>query len=93
MQTGCLDGGACLLIGPREIYTGPGHLQDLVVSPDGRWLLAGWPEADQLLFLRLAPPRIRAVDNIIREFDPGGTGTGSFPRVAEWCCQPQAGAQ
>ena len=93
VRTGCLDGGACLLIGPREIYTGPGHLRDLVVSPDGRWLLAGWPEADQFLFLRLAPPRIRAVDNIVREFDPGGTGTGSFPRVAEWCCQPQAGAQ
>ena len=22
-------------------------------EPDGRWLLAGWPEADQFLFLRL----------------------------------------
>jgi hypothetical protein len=88
VQTGCLDGGACLLIGPRDIYSGLGHLQDLVVSPDGRWLLAGWPEADQFLFLRLAPPRIRAVDAITREFDPGGTGTGSFPRATEWCCRP-----
>lgn len=87
VRTGCVDGGACRLIGPREIYTGPGHLQDLVVSPDGRWLLAGWPEADQLLFLRLAPgPRIRAVENVRREFDPGGTGGGEFPRVTEWCC-------
>ena len=93
VQTGCLDGGACRLIGPREIYTGPGHLRDLVLSPDGRWLLAAWPEADQFLFLRLSPPRIRAVDTIMREFDPGGTGTGSFPRIAEWCCPPQARAQ
>jgi hypothetical protein len=88
VRTGCLDGGACRLIGPRDIYTGLGHLQDLALSPDGRWLLAGWPEADQFLFLRLAPPRIRAVDAITREFDPGGTGTGPFPRVTEWCCRP-----
>jgi hypothetical protein len=88
VQTGCLDGGACRLIGPRELYTGPGHLRDLTLSPDGRWLLVGWPEADQFLFVRLAPPRIRAVDAITREFDPGGTDTGRFPRVAEWCCRP-----
>ncbi|HEY7561179.1 MAG TPA: hypothetical protein VH650_03310 [Gaiellaceae bacterium] len=88
VQTDCLDGGACRLIGPRELYTGPGHLRDLALSPDGRWLLAGWPEADQFLFLRLAPPRIRAVDAITREFDPGGTGSAPFPRVAEWCCRP-----
>jgi hypothetical protein len=88
VQTGCLDGGVCRLIGPRELYTGPGHLRDLALSPDGRWLLAGWPEANQFLFLRLAPPRIRAVDAIAREFDPGGTGTGPFPRVTEWCCRP-----
>jgi hypothetical protein len=86
-QTGCVDGGDCPLIGPRELYTGPGHLRDLAVSPDGRWLLAAWPEADQFLFLRLAPPRIRAVDAITREFDPGGTGTPPFPRVTEWCCR------
>jgi hypothetical protein len=93
VQTVCLDGGACRLIGPREIYSGPGHLRDLVLSPNGRWLLAGWPEADQFLFLRLAPPRIRAVDTIRREFDPGGRDTGSFPHVAEWCCRPTPGAQ
>jgi hypothetical protein len=93
VQASCFAGGACRAIGPRELYTGPGHLRDLVLSPDGRWLVAAWPEADQLLFLRLAPPRIRAVDAIRREFDPGGTGTGSFPRVAEWCCAPAAGAQ
>jgi hypothetical protein len=91
VQTGCLDGGVCRLIGPRELYTGPGHLRDLSLSPDGRWLLAGWPEADQFLFLRLAPPRIRAVDAITREFDPGGAGTGPFPRVTEWCCRSAPG--
>jgi hypothetical protein len=88
VQASCFGGGACRAVGPHELYTGPGHLRDLALSPDGRWLLAGWPEADQFLFLRLAPPRIRAVDAITREFDPGGTGTGPFPRVTEWCCRP-----
>ena len=49
--------------------------------------LTGWPEADQLLFLRLpGVSRIVAVPDVRREFDPGGIGATSFPRVAEWCC-------
>jgi hypothetical protein len=83
----CFGAGACRTIGPSRIFTGPGRLQDLVLSPDTRWLLAGWPEADQLLFLRLPPgPRIRAVDDVRREFDPGRPASGSFPRLAGWCC-------
>jgi hypothetical protein len=83
----CFGAGACRTIGLSRIFTGPGRLQDLVLSPDTRWLLAGWPEADQLLFLRLPPgPRIRAVDDVRREFDPGRPASGSFPRLAGWCC-------
>lgn len=83
----CFGAGACRTIGPSRIFTGPGRLQDLVLSPDSRWLLAGWPEADQLLFFRLPPgPRIRAVDDVRREFDPGRPASGSFPRLAGWCC-------
>ena len=73
----------------REIFSGAGVFGDLQWSPDGRWLLVSWPSADQWLFLRM--PRVRkldAVSNIGREFDPGGTGSGAFPRVSGWCCPP-----
>ncbi|MGH3024128.1 MAG: WD40 repeat domain-containing protein [Gaiellaceae bacterium] len=84
----CFVPGACRLIGPSQVFRGAGHLQDLALSPDGRWLLAGWPEADQLLFLRLpGVGKIVAVDDVRREFDPGGTARGAFPRLAGWCCQ------
>jgi hypothetical protein len=31
--------------------------------------------------------RLVTVPGIRREFDPGGVGATSFPRVAEWCCR------
>jgi hypothetical protein len=66
-------------------FPAAGRLQDVAWSPDGRWLLVAWPSADQWLFLR-APGvrRIVAVPGIDREFDPGGTGPGAFPRIAGW---------
>jgi hypothetical protein len=89
----CFGVSPCRTIGPTRIFTGPGRLQDLVLSPDSRWLLAGWPEADQLLFLRLPPgPGIRAVDDVRREFDPGRPASSSFPRLAGWCCSSPAQA-
>jgi dipeptidyl aminopeptidase/acylaminoacyl peptidase len=76
--------------GSRTLQSGEGRLEDVVWSPDGRWLLVGWPDADQWLFLRLPGVRkIKAVEDIRREFDPGGEGGGSFPRVAGWCCPRQ----
>jgi hypothetical protein len=72
---------------PRLVFRGEGRLRDLAWSPDGRWLLVGWPAADQWLFLRGPGLRkIVAVSNIGREFDPGGRGPATFPRVAGWCC-------
>jgi hypothetical protein len=61
-------------------------------SPDGRWLLLPWPEADQWLFLRPEEqgradgeaPRT-AVANIARQFAPGAD-RGAFPRSVQWCC-------
>lgn len=71
----------------RTLFTGAGRLEDVAWSPDGRWLLAGWPDADQWLFLRVpAVGRLRAVEGITQEFDPGGPGGPGFPRVAGWCC-------
>lgn len=73
----------------RTVQSGEGRLEDVVWSPEGRWLLVGRPEADQWLFLRSSgSPRIVAVSDIRREFAPGGEGGGGFPQVAGWCCVP-----
>jgi hypothetical protein len=87
VRASCFKPDPCPLIGPAPVFRGAGHLQDLSLSPDGRWLLAGWPEADQLLFLRLPGiQKVVAVDDVRREFDPGRPPRGSFPRLAGWCC-------
>lgn len=87
VRAACFAPDPCLLIGPGQVFRGAGRLQDLSLSPDGRWLLAGWPEADQLLFLRLpGVQKIVAVDDVRREFDPGRPARGAFPRLAGWCC-------
>jgi len=53
-----------------------------VRSPDGRWLAVGWPEADQLVFIRVVGrQQIRAVSNVSEQFR-----SGTFPRVEGWCC-------
>jgi hypothetical protein len=89
------DRGAVVLLedprasSPRAVFRGAGRLEDLAWSPSGRWLLAGWPSADQWLFLRMPDvERIIAVSDVTREFDPGATGGGGFPRLAGWCCAP-----
>jgi hypothetical protein len=81
--------GPCRAIGPYAVFRGTGRLEDVAWSPNGRWLLVAWPDLDEFLFLR--PPGVRKsvpVIGIRREFDPGGEGTGAFPRVAGWCCPP-----
>jgi WD40 repeat protein len=75
--------------GSRTVFSGSGALTDLDWSPDGRWLLVGWPNADQWLFLGQPDVRqIVTVEDVQREFDPGGAGAASFPRVTGWCCAP-----
>jgi WD40-like Beta Propeller Repeat len=73
--------------GERLLFAGQGAFTDLAWSPDGRWLLVAWRDADQWLFIRSSRvPRIEAVSGIRRQFDPGGPGIGAFPRIAGWCC-------
>jgi hypothetical protein len=83
----CSTAGACLLpLNPDEdIFRGASRVEGLTTSPDGRWLVSGWPTADQLIFLRLAPRigKVVAVSNATAEFSPGGAG-GLFPLVAGW---------
>ena len=53
-------------------------------SPDGRWTVVGWADADQLVFTRLGRPRqIRAVSDVSAQFR-----SRSFPRIEGWCCAP-----
>ncbi|MEA2310030.1 MAG: hypothetical protein QOI65_2316 [Thermoleophilaceae bacterium] len=73
---------------PAPVFVGAGSLTDLAWSPNGRWLLIGWPDADQWLFIRPERPRkVIAVSNVAKQFSPGApAGRGPFPRVDGWCC-------
>jgi hypothetical protein len=86
------SGQSSIVLAGQRLQQGEGRFEDIVFSPNGRWLLTGWPEADQLLFIGLpGVRRLVTVPGIRREFDPGGIGATSFPRVAEWCCRQSAG--
>jgi hypothetical protein len=77
--------GPVLLIGPSEVFRGAGRIGNLTLSPDGRWLAAAWPAADQILFLRvLRFNRVVPVSKIRREFEPGASAPQGFPRMAGW---------
>jgi WD40 repeat protein len=71
----------------RRLFAGDGRFTDLAWSPDGRWLLIAWRDADQWLFIRSTKvPKVLAVSNIGRQFDPSGSARASFPAVEGWCC-------
>ena len=71
---------------PRRLFSGPGHFTGLAFSPDGRWLLVAWHDADQWLFIPLGGGKVKAVGHILAQFAPGETGPTSFPRLDGWCC-------
>jgi hypothetical protein len=63
-----------------RVFAGTGRFSDVAWSPDARWLLVPWRDADQWVFVRVGGAhRIRAVSNVSRQF-------GAFPRVGAWCC-------
>jgi hypothetical protein len=64
---------------PRRLFRVTGRIGQIAWSPNGRWLLVTWPDADQFLFVR--GRRIRAFSGIARQF-----GGGAFPRLGGWCC-------
>jgi hypothetical protein len=72
-----------LVSGSRVVLRTPGRLADAASSPDGRWLLVGWPAADQWIFVRADGSGLRAVANVSEQFR-----SRSFPRVEGWCCTP-----
>jgi WD40 repeat protein len=76
---------------PGRLYAGPGSIEGLTWSMDGRVLVVGLPEADQWLLVR---PRARetlsAVVLGIRSKFAGGSRSAArfsapFPRPAGWC--------
>ncbi|MDE3133528.1 MAG: hypothetical protein KGL15_05640 [Acidobacteriota bacterium] len=68
-----------------RVLAGPG-LGQVVWSPDGRWLLASWPAADQWVFVHVSGrPQIAAVAHISQQFSSRLPG-GRFPHLDGWCC-------
>lgn len=85
-----IEGGRLRVVQPRTgvsetLLQMPGALEQLEWSPDGRWIVTARPEADQWLFVQTAAPnRVVTISSVTREFDPGRTGEGEFPRIAGW---------
>jgi hypothetical protein len=66
----------------RRVFSGAGRFTDVEWSPDGRWLLLAWRDADQWVFLRSAGVRrLEAVSAISRQFR-----SRRFPALGGWCC-------
>ena len=72
---------------PRVVLRtiGPAQFGVPVPSPDGRWVVVAWPDADQFVFFRTGRGRqqIRAVSNVSAQFR-----SRSFPTIEGWCCAP-----
>jgi WD40 repeat protein len=70
--------------GSETLFSAHGRLTGPTWSPDGRWLLIGWPAADQWLFIDTLHPRHYVLfDRISEQFASGGRA-GRFPWVAGW---------
>ena len=75
-----------LLLGSgRSLFHVAGQLGQIVASPDGRWLLVAWPDADQWIFVPVSASghggRVRAIANVSAQFR-----SQTFPRIEGWCC-------
>jgi hypothetical protein len=76
--------GSEVVVDRRLRFQGTGRFSDVTWSPDGRWLAIGWPEADQLVFVRASGPRtIEAAANVADQFE-----SAAAPRIAGWCPLP-----
>jgi hypothetical protein len=72
-------GASRVLVGRKVVFTATGRLVQPSWTPDGRWLVVGWPTADQWVFVRADGKRIRAVSNVSEQFR-----SRSFPRIEGW---------
>jgi hypothetical protein len=73
---------------PRFLYSALGDFGTLAISQNGEWLLVGWINANQWLFLRLTSAKVESVSNIVEQF--GGSSSArlekAFPSSVSWCC-------
>jgi hypothetical protein len=61
----------------ERAFAGAGGLDGLAWSPDGRWLVVSWPDADQWVFVRVeGPRRLEAVSNVREQLGAGATLRG-----------------
>ena len=67
----------------RFLYSAPGEFGSLAISPNGKWLLVGWVNADQWLFLRLTAARVQAVSNISQQFGVADRGQADREGIPE----------
>lgn len=77
-----------LMGGNRDdvLFRGDARFTRLRFSPDGRWVLAAWPLADQWVFLRVGASganRVITAANVSHRFKVRG-----FPQLEGWCCPP-----
>jgi hypothetical protein len=64
----------------RKLFSGSGAFTALTWSPDGRWLVVAWRDADQWLFLStVGRRRVTAVANVTDQF-----GSRRFPTLGGW---------
>jgi len=71
----------------RQVFAGAGRFSAVRWSPDGRWLLVTWRDANQWVFVPVARGRgLVASNGIARAFEPDRPGPATFPRVGGWCC-------
>ena len=69
----------------RVVFSGPGRITDPVWSPDGRWLLFGWHDADQWVFVQPERPRrVIAIERVSEQFSAGEGAAAEFPRPGGW---------
>ena len=68
----------------RSLFRGTGRFEELAWSPDGRWLLVSWEDADQWVLIRAAGSRrLEAVASISQQFR-----SPTFPVVGGWSDAP-----
>jgi len=73
----------------RFLWSAAGDFGSLAMSPNGKWLLVSWVNANEWLFLRLTASKVTAVSGIAELF--GGSTRRKrvedvFPKSVSWCC-------
>ncbi len=71
---------------PALLLSVPEQISGLAWSPDGRWLLAASPSADQWTLIHAqAPVSLRSISHVASRFEAPGSGSApSFPVLGGW---------